>query len=51
MKGLYTFVKRAKAHEGEISPDDLKALKEAKKQADDAYRALVSRPVGNDSNS
>jgi len=49
VKGLYTFAKRAKAHEGEISPDDLKALKEAKKQADEAYRALVSRPVGSDS--
>jgi len=49
VRGLYTFAKRAKAHEGEISPDDLKALKEAKKQADDAYRALVSRPVISDS--
>ena len=49
MKSLYNFTKRAKAHEGEITPDDLKLLKEAKKQADEAYRALVSRPVNSDS--
>ena len=49
VKGLYNFAKKAKAHEGDITPDDLKLLKEAKKQADEAYRALVSRPADSDS--
>ena len=50
IRGLQTFAKKAKAYEGgEITPEALKALKEAKKQADEAYRALASRPVGSDS--
>ena len=43
VKGLYAFAKRVKEHEGQISSDDLKVLKEAKKQADEAYKTLVSR--------
>lgn len=43
VKGLYAFVKRANAHAGAISPDDLKELKEAKKQADEAYKAILAR--------
>jgi ParB-like chromosome segregation protein Spo0J len=45
VKGLYNFAKRAKAHEGEITPDDLKALREAKKQVDEAFKALITRPI------
>ena len=43
VKGLLTFAKRARAHDGEIAPDDLKGLKEAKKQADEAYRSLTTK--------
>lgn len=50
VRGLHTFAKKAKAYEGGgITPEALKALKDAKKQADDAYRALVSRPTAVDS--
>ena len=44
VKGLYAFAKCVKEHGGQVSPDDLKVLKEAKKQADEAYKTLVSRP-------
>lgn len=43
VKGLYAFAKRAGAHQGEVSRDDLKVLRAAKKQVDDAYRALTAK--------
>lgn len=43
VKGLYAFAKRAGEHQGEVTKDDLKVLKEAKKQADNAYKQIIGR--------
>ena len=43
VKGLYAFAKRVGEHQGDISKNDLKVLKEAKKQADAAYQNIISR--------
>ena len=43
VKGLYAFAKRVGKHQGDISKNDLKVLKEAKKQADAAYQNIISR--------
>ena len=45
VKGLYAFAKRAGEHQGEISKDDLRVLKEAKKQADAAFQKIISRSL------
>ena len=43
VKGLYAFAKRASEHQGEVSKDDINVLKEAKKQADEAYQIIIGR--------
>ena len=43
VKGLYAFAKRVGEHQGVLTKDDIKVLKEAKKRADDAYKELLAR--------
>ena len=43
VRGLYAFARRVNEHQGTISQDDLKVLKEAKKRADTAYKEIVGR--------
>ena len=43
VKGLYAFARRAGEHQGDVSRDDLKVLRQAKNQVDDAYRALAAK--------
>lgn len=43
VRGLYAFARRVSEHQGKISQEDLKVLKEAKKRADTAYKEIVGR--------